>query len=377
MSRSITKGTFAFLTLSSALMASTLAADPGLYWLTEPDRFTFLTSVNQNGSVIVGETFRGSYAYYPGNGYSEYASGMTALSVSQNGQSTVGYRNNGNTILGSGPSKSLVNGTAELLPYINRNNIYSGRATSTNHDGSISTGYFELNEAGFAAEAVRWTSSGVETIVPLSLQHYRTLPKGISADGNIIVGETSDASFNRTAFRWTPQGGIETLPDLPLSGASRAYAISADGHTIVGSRDSLPSGNVQFARWQGNQVVEDLGILAGYRIAEAYDVSDDGEIVIGWTHRVSSQLPDVASIWTQETGHVRMVDYLLSKGIDVPEGVTLSQAVSISGDGSVITGRGNRPGFGFQTFTWVVVVPSPTTPIIIAAFSLLATRRRR
>lgn len=369
-----------FLTQASVIAlatASSLAADPGLYWITDPDRFVGLTSVSQDGSVIVGETSRGSYAYYPGNGYSEYAPGMKALSVSQNGQTTVGFRNNGNTLLGTGPSRSLINGTAELLPYINRNNIYSGRATSTNHDGAISTGFFELIEAGFAAEAVRWTNSGVETIVPLSLQYYRTLPKGISADGNIIVGETSDASFNRTAFKWTPQGGMETLPGLSLSGASRANAISANGQTIVGSSDDLTRGNVNFARWQDDQIVQDLGILPGYRNAEAYDVSDDGEIVVGWTQRVNSQFPDVASIWTEETGHIRLIDYLIAKGIDIPVGTSLSQAFSISGDGTVITGRGTRPGFGFQGFTWVVVVPSPTTPFIIAAFSLLATRRRR
>jgi len=183
---------------------------------------------------------------------------MVCNSVSQNGAVTVGFNRDSNTSLGEGPSRSLVNGTDEPLPYINRNNIYSGQATSTNYDGSISTGYFELDAAGFAAEAVRWTNSGVETIVPLSLQHYRTLPKGISSDGNIIVGETYDASFNLSAFRWTPQDGIQTLPDLPQGGATSATAISANGHTTVGYRDDPSVGTVNFARWQGNQVVEDL-----------------------------------------------------------------------------------------------------------------------
>jgi len=85
----------------------------------------------------------------------------------------------------------------------------------------------------------------------------------------------------------------------------------------------------------------------------------------------------VASIWTEQTGHIKLIDYLRAKGIDIPEGVSLLQAFSISGDGSVITGFGNRPGFGFQGFTWVVVVPSPPTPILFAAFSLFATRRKR
>ena len=57
---------------------------------------------------------------------------------------------------------------------------------------------------------------------------------GVSADGSVVVGESSSASGTE-AFRWTSGGGIAGLGDLPGGGfSSRANAVSGDGSVVVG-----------------------------------------------------------------------------------------------------------------------------------------------
>jgi probable HAF family extracellular repeat protein len=56
--------------------------------------------------------------------------------------------------------------------------------------------------------------------------------KGVSADGNVIVGYATNSSFVFAAFYWTPQRGMRFIPGV--SGPSVAYDVSSDGRVIVG-----------------------------------------------------------------------------------------------------------------------------------------------
>jgi uncharacterized membrane protein len=95
-------------------------------------------------------------------------------------------------------------------------------------------------------EVFRWTE---ETgMVGLGNLSGRSIwPSAVSADGNIIVGQSTHGcpfAFVNEAFIWTPHGGMENLKGKLLSaegsGLDRwqltaATAISADGRTIVGN----------------------------------------------------------------------------------------------------------------------------------------------
>ena len=100
---------------------------------------------------------------------------------------------------------------------------------------------------------------------------------GLSADGNVVVGE-SDSTNGTRAFRWTNN----VMTDLgTLTGGSYSYAnaVSADGSVVVGYSGST-NGSRAF-RWTNN-IMTDLGTLTGGNYSEAYGVSADGNVVVGY-----------------------------------------------------------------------------------------------
>jgi probable HAF family extracellular repeat protein len=108
-------------------------------------------------------------------------------------------------------------------------------ANGISADGSVVVGYSSdsvLHDPG--GQAFRWTSGG--GMVGLGF-----LPGGsysaafdVSADGSVVVGDSGSAS-GRQAFRWTAGGGMVSLGDLP-GGAfwPSARGVSADGSVVVG-----------------------------------------------------------------------------------------------------------------------------------------------
>src|SRR4051794_22052938 len=63
---------------------------------------------------------------------------------------------------------------------------------------------------------------------------------GVSADGHVVVGQSS-STLGFEAFRWSQPDGMLSLGAAPTS---RAWAASADGSLIVGALL-----NVQAFRW--------------------------------------------------------------------------------------------------------------------------------
>ncbi|MFN9672520.1 MAG: hypothetical protein ACK552_08030 [Microcystis sp.] len=62
----------------------------------------------------------------------------------------------------------------------------------------------------------------------------RSFAQGVSADGSVVVGESSSVNSPAEAFRWTQQTGMVGLGDL--SGgrfSSGAQGVSAEGSFIV------------------------------------------------------------------------------------------------------------------------------------------------
>ena len=151
----------------------------------------------------------------------------------------------------------------------------------------------------------------------------------VSPDGQYVAG---------TEFYWSEAGGTVLLEG---GGFKWTYlfgytAVSADGSVLVGTLDGIPEAAIwsEGAGWTGLGGLE----TCGDEISAAYDVSDDGSVVVGylWTTvpEVDPTLTECSSWpfrWTQATGF-----QLLPKDLKYP------LATCVSGDGNVVGGA-ERP----------------------------------
>jgi probable HAF family extracellular repeat protein len=168
---------------------------------------------------------------------------------------------------------------------------------------------------------------------------------GVSADGSVVVGQSTSASGNE-AFRWTQGTGMVGLGYLPGGEwFSSASGVSADGSVVVGSSDSA-SGNEAF-RWTQATGMVGLGNLEWEwgSFGDASGVSTDGSVVVGYS---SNELSFEAFRWTQQTGMVGLGDLLSS--VDTTSRF-FSIASGVSGDGSVVVGDSQSVN-GQEAFIW-------------------------
>jgi probable HAF family extracellular repeat protein len=88
------------------------------------------------------------------------------------------------------------------------------------------------------------------------------------------------------AFRWTASGGMQDLGHLG-GGYSEAYGVSADGSVVVGWSYIAAGGHRAF-RWTASGGMEDLNttyaslLTNGSRLLEARAISPDGRYIVGW-----------------------------------------------------------------------------------------------
>jgi uncharacterized membrane protein len=125
-------------------------------------------------------------------------------------------------------------------------------ATAVSTNGSVIVGYVR-DYSGNILEAYRWTpGGGVQLLGDLPEGDYSSVAWGVSGDGNYVVGDgtVGQYSIDYEAFLWDPIHGMRNLKDLlenehglDLTGwtLTSARGISADGNTIVGYGQN-PSG---------------------------------------------------------------------------------------------------------------------------------------
>ena len=204
----------------------------------------------------------------------------------------------------------------------------NSRATSVSGNGTVVVGW-NFVQPPQTFEAFRWTqATGM-----VSLGSANTLAWGVSADGNVVVGELLGGG----AFRWTEATGIVGI------GGLRAFGASANGAVVVGVDNS----SLAF-RWTEATGLVSLGFLPGGSDSFATDVSADGAVVVG-SSTGDSPLPvprNQAFRWTQVTGMIGLGD--------LPGGDFFSVAQAVSADGAVIVGDSATDGgrTTFEAFVW-------------------------
>lgn len=216
----------------------------------------------------------------------------------------------------------------------------SGNGATVIGDGQAANGSFY----GFT-----WTSAGgMQLIDPLGLFGDEA-PAGVNRDGSVVVGNF----YYGGAFRWSSAAGMQDLGHFPGRLYAQAFDVSDDGSVVVGSSGTWTTSTgwayLDAFRWTSAGGMQDLGTMPGDARSEAIGVSGDGSIVVGT--RLDSTLTTQRSfVWTQAMGMVDLSAYISALGVNLT-GWDLGEVRGISADGSAIMGLGL---FNGQVAGWVV-----------------------
>jgi uncharacterized membrane protein len=155
----------------------------------------------------------------------------------------------------------------------------------------------------------------------------------VSADGAVVVGESTNFSLGTRPFRWTAAGGLVPLPAPAEGEFARVADVSADGSAIVGSARG-PETSFQAVRWVAG-VTQGLGFLPGAAVSQAAGVSGDGLVVVGTS---GDGLDSSEAFRLTPEGMT---------GLGFLPGDERSFAEAASADGSVVVGSSVRTDFSF------------------------------
>jgi probable HAF family extracellular repeat protein len=221
-------------------------------------------------------------------------------------------------------------------------------ATGISADGSVVVGNTTTSTSN---EAFRWTQS--DGMVPLGVLQsgWFSQAYAVSADGGVIVGGSgSTATYH--AMRWAQATGMQDLGLLQGATYSRAYDISAHGLVVVGS-SGLDAGGLAF-RWTAANGMRSIGSHAGHPYSEAYATNGDGSVIVGaaW----SNPAQKTAFIWTSTQGILNLHDHLAALGVNMT-GWTLTAARGISANARRVAGDGIHNGV---TVAWLADLPCTT-----------------
>jgi probable HAF family extracellular repeat protein len=130
------------------------------------------------------------------------------------------------------------------------------------------------------------------------------------------------------------------MQDLGTLGGSEseAYGVSADGSVVVGWARNA-AGRWRAFRWTAAEGMRDLGTLGGGE-SEAHGVSADGSVVVGWAENAAEKRR--AFRWTAADG---MQDLGTLGGDE-------SVAYGVSADGSVVVGWAYNAAGDRRAFRW-------------------------
>lgn len=338
---------------------------------------SYVSGISADGSTVVGGSSNGIRAW---PAYWNETDGLQAIPFAGGPQGysipTIGAHDasaDGSIITGMIGDDGFVWTATGGLETVVDGRIGPGGALAISDDGSVLAGWNELG----VRQSVWYSDSGVliNPDAPFDLQGTF---EDVSASGEFATGwlNNPDISINppagRTeAVRWSLAGGTDFIP--PIAGASvsaEGRALSDDGQIVVGYMSTGVFQTEAFL-WDGATDISiglgDINSL-GTTVSRALAISGDGSVVVG-------KAGDGAFIWDEANGMRLLADVLTSVvGLDLA-GWTLDEATAISSDGLTIAGNGiNASG---QLEGWVAVIPEPGTGLLVGfGLSMLSARRR-
>lgn len=342
---------------------------------------SWVRGVSADGDTVVGDSDGGGFA----NDAIRWTEpwGLEAIAAEQpDGTTAVGASLYGQFI--------AVTSLAELggwYVYTDPNGlerIADGEVVGISQNG----GFIAANDA---RGALRWTAAtGAVELPPLG-DDTQTRATAISADGECIVGVSSDAlGIELHAVLWGPNGAPSFLGELPGgSQGATPRAISADCAVVVGQASTAAGGRA--FRWTFEDGMQDLGVLAGgafSTFSDALAVSPDGEFVFGQSTSSRGVKPFV---WDARGG-MRDLELVLEAeyGLDLLAlGWQLYTVTGVSIDRRTIVGTGSHDVlpdpemFSFRSEGYVLRLSTPIPEArgealaAVAIATLVARSRKR
>lgn len=225
-------------------------------------------------------------------------------------------------------------GMTDVFPQQGGN--HTAESTGVSADGGCVVGYG--TDPAYDARGFVWSPGSEAVLLPLNAGEMESWAYGVSANGRVVVGRTPTADGNR-ASKW-----VDGVGPTILSGperVSRALGASADGEVIVGHINALVGFSARGVRWsEGGTIYQDLGVLEGDDVSMALAVSDDGQVVVGWSSNVNGRRR--AFVWTEADG---MQDLGTLGGLS-------SEAMGVSPDGRVVVGWAWNEQSEARAFRW-------------------------
>ncbi len=154
--------------------------------------------------------------------------------------------------------------------------------------------------------------------------------EAVSSNG-FVAGFRLNGGYS--AFRWSIGAGYQDLgsllPDYPHAWA---YDISADGDTVVGASQAPSSFLGGAFRWTPSTGMQNIGALPGGR-SQAYAVSSNGNWIVGASSRSSPFRQGLAFRWSDATGMTVL------RQLDIPNEQNLVYTTTdVSDDGQFVIG---------------------------------------
>ncbi len=276
-------------------------------------------------------------------------SGQQALGVSTDGSVIVGVDGANYPVMWTGGSTtptSIDFPADALIPFV-------GQAQGVSGDGSKIVGFEVYRDFSSHThhEAFLWTAGGGTALLGGPTGGFPdSAAFAISSDGTTIVGQgyPSGTGFGAPSqpFYWqNSTTGKVAISDLTGGNTGFASAVNGDGSVIVGestSSNTVAPFTTEAFRWDFADGTVGLGDLPGGSFdSVANAVSGDGSVVVG-RGTIAGDVQQ-AFRWTSATGMVSVADYLSGLGVDLGTW-SLASATGISADGQVMVGFGTDPG---------------------------------
>lgn len=200
--------------------------------------------------------------------------------------------------------------------------------------------------------ALLWLNGVVTALPYLDASHTRAAATAVSADGTIVVGYSGHAT-NGTGGAFRREGGQMTaLGYLEQDTKSVATDISADGSVIVGNSENN-AGNVLTRRafmWKDGLMTKlpdtnpELNII--FERTEAVAVSGDGSVIVGLGYDTIAERPQAVGVqpvlWSASSGYVPVPLAFLFSPEELLGFKSLDKASDVSRDGTTIVGTGTN-----------------------------------
>jgi len=302
------------------------------------------TGVSTDGTVVVGDSTYNNSGILQAFRWTQ-ADGMVGLGFLGTGvfSRAIGVSADGTVVVG----ESRYDGTS---------NVQAFRWTQA--DGMVGLGFlgtgvdsaaFGLSTDGTVVvgssrydtttnrQAFRWTQAGGMVGLGFLGNGVASTAFGLSTDGTVVVGDSMYGNGNnRQAFRWTQAGGMVGLGFLGTGVSSRASFVSADGTVVVGFSRYDGTNNPQAFRWTQADGMVGLGFLGNSLSSFANAINTDGTVIVG-------QSNSQAFRWTQTNGLQSVEEWLIDAGVTISSSYTMTSAIGVSADGSIIVGTASGP----------------------------------